>query len=345
MRRRIVWRERRVQPLLLDAVEIREGPRVLATDADVDAIQRTLGTRMPDGYRAYVTRLGEGALNDMVRVLPPWSVLDQLAEHQGLMAAYWRWEPGRTSFDQEYAMDSIPVADTVVGDMVAIHPDDPGKIIVLPRDGDRLYARGPDLLEVVNWMLSGRVIGSAGPRRYFVPYDSRTDPDWPVRRPRPATAPEVHDVPPAPATPLETLLAYFAKLRDIEAWAIEAAGGPQAFMRARPPRIAMETHDEISRRTELARTRYCTPRLAEGLRGSSIPMTSVPLFDASMIRIVEEVPASRGRVVIRTSERIQPTLPDWIQRREYVMEPEHGRWRIAATRDLELEAPPPAPNP
>jgi len=48
---------------------------VLASDSEVLDLERLLGATFPAGYREYVTHLGEGYLNDFVRVLPPWTVL------------------------------------------------------------------------------------------------------------------------------------------------------------------------------------------------------------------------------------------------------------------------------
>ena len=130
-----------VAPLDIDGVEIRGRALVLASDAEVDSMQDELGVEFPDGYRAYITRLGEGSLNDFVRVLPPWRILAELEEHRGMMAAYWFWESGKVPFGQEQAMESIPIADTMDGDAIAFHPTDRRQIIILPRNDERLYAR------------------------------------------------------------------------------------------------------------------------------------------------------------------------------------------------------------
>jgi hypothetical protein len=39
--------------------------------ADVDAAEKQLGTRLPKGYRDFITRFGEGMLAGYVRVYPP----------------------------------------------------------------------------------------------------------------------------------------------------------------------------------------------------------------------------------------------------------------------------------
>ena len=73
----------------IDDVEIIGGPPVLATQADVDALEAKLWIRFPVGYREYVTRLGEGVLGGtMVRIYPPWRIEKDLSRwraHQEIL--------------------------------------------------------------------------------------------------------------------------------------------------------------------------------------------------------------------------------------------------------------------
>ena len=216
----------------LDAVEIRGGPLVVVSDAEVDDLETRIGSRVPGGYREYVTRLGEGILSDFVRVLPPWRILADLDEHRGRMAAYWFWDDSSSPFGQEQAMASIPVADTTDGDAIAFHPSDPDQLVVLPRSEDSLYVRGPGLLATIEWVCSGR-IGRLGPHRSFVPFDGRVaqvDAD-PSIDGQPVTVSTAEGEPALPwrATepdlrqpPRDVLLAYFAELRAVEAMGYRA---------------------------------------------------------------------------------------------------------------------------
>ena len=73
----------------IDDVETIGGPLVLATQADVDALEAKLWIRFPEGYREYVTRLGEGVLGGtMVRIYPPWRIEKELSRwrtHQEIL--------------------------------------------------------------------------------------------------------------------------------------------------------------------------------------------------------------------------------------------------------------------
>lgn len=326
-----------VKPLDLASVDVRGGPLVLASDAEVDDLEARLGVHMPDGYRGYVTTLGEGSLNTLVRVLPPWRVLADLEEHRGLMAGFWFWDSGEVGFGQEEAMASIAVADTLDGDVIVFHPSDRGQLIVLPRGGERLYARGPDLLETINWVCSGRVLRSLGPSRYFEPFDSRLHPRKPTD---PAEATE--STAPAPdltQSPRDVLLAYFDELRAVEEYAVGRVGGPKAFSRRDPPDLGEGLFDEVLARTVAVHRRYCTPALAMALSVGLGAQSWPTPHDPASFRILEDRETRRGRTIIRTSEARWGGV-----QREYVLQRSQGEWRVTSEKDvgfMEWSAPAP----
>lgn len=209
---------------------------VLAAPAEVDDLEARLGVRFPAGYREYVTQLGEGILNAFVRVLPPWRILKELGEHQGMMAGFWFWESNKVAFSQQQAMESIAIADTLDGDVIVFHPSDPRQLIVLPRNDERLYARGPDLLETINWVCSGRVLRSFGASRYFEPFDSRHEAPESAFAER-TTADPVEPRPDLTRSPRDVLMAYFEELRSVEEWALSRSGGPEGLRMDEPPRL------------------------------------------------------------------------------------------------------------
>jgi hypothetical protein len=317
------------KPLDLGRVGIRGGPLVLATDAEVDDLEQRLGVRFPAGYREYVTRLGEGDLNVFVRVLPPWRVLPELERHRGGMAAYWSWESVDVPFGQQEAMASIPIADTFGGDVITFHPASPDRIIVLPRDLDRLYARGPDLLEVINWVCSGRVIRSFGPDRYFEPYDSRLPAGEREETQDVAGSQAVYmnQPPHLQGSARDVLMAYFEELRAVEVWAIERSGGHEAFDRDDGPEMSEHHFDELIGRSGEVHRRYCSPSLASALGGASVTMTSPPEHDPASLRILEEKTARDGRVTIRAA-----IGTDFAEILDYVLEEGGGEWRITSRR-------------
>ena len=156
----------------LEIVDIVDGTRVAVDPAAIDALEATYGCRFPSGYREYLTRLGEGSLNALVRIYPPWRVPSVLQESRDLWSKYWFWQSANVPLDQGLARAAIPVGDTIDGDTIVFHPADPDLVIVLPRNRDRLYARR-GLLQTIEWICSGGVLHRFGPGRTFQPFDSR----------------------------------------------------------------------------------------------------------------------------------------------------------------------------
>lgn len=312
----------------LSEVAIQGGPLVLASHADVDDLESRLGVRFPDGYREYVTRLGEGDLNVLVRVYPPWRVLTELDAHRGTMAANWFWESGETSFGQDEAIDSIPLADSIDGDTIVFHPGDRTRVVILPRHDEHLVSRGPNLLETVQWICSGGTGSVEGGGSTFRPFDSRLQRDVTANPGAAGGLAPLLDGPPR-----EVLLAYFAELAAVEAWGTEQARGPAAFMGNLPPTPDGEDAlDELIARSQAVHARYCTPRLARALGGASVAVGAAPVHAPSAIRVLEEDAARPGRVVFTTAEGV-----DFVSHHEYVVERTGGEWRIASHKDLGLE--------
>jgi hypothetical protein len=107
----------------LGGVKVVGGPLVLATDAGVDALEAKLGGTFPEGYRAYVTTLGEGVLGGtFVRVYPPWRIARELAPWRKRLKKYWFWDRGSAVLTKQRAVQSVIVADTLNGDELLFHP-------------------------------------------------------------------------------------------------------------------------------------------------------------------------------------------------------------------------------
>ena len=312
----------------LSGVEIRGTP-IRATDVDVDNLEKRLSVTFPVGYREYVTRLGDGILNDFVRVFAPWRVLAELDGHQGLMAGYWLWESGGLAFDQDAATRSIPIADTLDGDVMAFDPASPDQIVVLPRHLDRIYAPGSNLLEVIDWVCSANVIRSFGSTRYFEPLDRR---EKQVGERSPAQVAAMRGSfamrpPRLTGSPREVLLAFFEELRAVEEWAIERSGGHAAFERDDPPEMNEEDFDELIGRSDEVYRRYCSQTLATALSGASVTVASPAEHDPASIRILDESVSPHGRVTVRVA-----VGTEFGEILDYVLEESDGGWRITTRR-------------
>ncbi len=155
-------------------VEIIGGPLVLAMEADVDALEAKHWIRFPEGYREYVTRLGEGVLGgSMVRIYPPWRIEKELSPWRARIKKYWFWDEGKELLPRERAPECVVLGDTVNGDELIFHPGRPDRLFVLPHESENIFDLGRDVLEAVEWMCaSGQLVEPFAERRFEL-FDSR----------------------------------------------------------------------------------------------------------------------------------------------------------------------------
>lgn len=162
---------------MFEQVIITGGPLVLSSAAEVDQAEAHLGTRFPGGYREYVMRFGEGLLGgSYIRIYPPRRILsgqNNLTEWRQRIEEYWFWDEGRNVLPKERALRSIVVGDTLDGDELIFHPDDPERIYVLPRHSENIYVAGMGLLEAIEWLCTSGTLTEPFAERKFEPFDSR----------------------------------------------------------------------------------------------------------------------------------------------------------------------------
>lgn len=144
------------------------------TDSQVDAAEGSLGLLLPSGYRELVTTLGSGVINNLVRLGSSDRVVEEQALFQHVIRTAWFYEEIDDQFTQDRALESVMIADSLDGDMVAFHPV-LRRLYVLPRHDERVYAVGTHMTDVVAWFLdSGILIGPAS-FRYFEPFVGPTE--------------------------------------------------------------------------------------------------------------------------------------------------------------------------
>jgi hypothetical protein len=141
------------------------------TDGDVDAAEAAVGVRLPDGYRELVTTLGDGVISGVLRVLSPTSLRHEQQLFRELTQEHWFFDEALT---QDYALESIMVADSIDGDQVIFHPGT-GQLHVLPRHDERTHAVGGDLWDVVAWFQDSGVLWRPHPFRYFESFVGPTE--------------------------------------------------------------------------------------------------------------------------------------------------------------------------
>ncbi len=113
------------------------------THAQVRVAEEKLGTRFPAGYRTFVTTLGQGVLADLVRIHPPARIVRDRKKWRARVEQSWFW--GAEPLARAHALEGFPLGDTVNGDQLAVLPDDPDAIWLLPRQSETSLVLGRGL--------------------------------------------------------------------------------------------------------------------------------------------------------------------------------------------------------
>jgi predicted DNA-binding WGR domain protein len=160
--------------LNLKKVKIIGGPLIVATDKEVDALEKTLGVTLPQGYRDYMKTLGEGVLGGtFVRVYGPWRIAKDLKPWRKRIKQYWYWDLGSAILTKERAAESVIIADSLHGDELLFHPEEPDRLLVLPRYKEKIFVAGSNLLEAVEWMCGSGKLTRRFQEREFKPFEAR----------------------------------------------------------------------------------------------------------------------------------------------------------------------------
>jgi hypothetical protein len=161
----------------LAKVKLLKGKLVLASAKQVDELESELKCCMPDGYREYVTTLGEGILGGTyIRIYPPWRIVgpvDTVEEWRERVREYWFWDKGKKILTKAQALESIIFGDTLDGDELVFLRADPDWIYVLPRHNKNIFKVGPGLSKAVDWLCGAGILTEAFKQREFEPFDSR----------------------------------------------------------------------------------------------------------------------------------------------------------------------------
>jgi hypothetical protein len=162
---------------VFEKVTVLGGPLVLSPPAEVNAAEAQLGIHFPSGYREYVTQFGEGVLGgSYVRIYPPRRILsgaNNLAEWRRRIDQYWFWDGGSNVLTKKQVMECIIIGDTLEGDELIVHPDNPERVYVLPRHSEDIYIAGNGLPAVIEWLCGSGTLTEPFVERNFEPFDSR----------------------------------------------------------------------------------------------------------------------------------------------------------------------------
>lgn len=157
----------------LEDIEVAGERRFLSKPAEVAALEKEYWVTMPEGYREYVTRLGEGVLGGtFVRIYPPARISREMEEWRARVKQYWLWDEGVKVMPKERGIECVIVGDTVGGDELIVHPGRPGKMYVLPRNSYKVFEIEGDLWAAVEWMCTSGKLTKRFTERKFEPFDT-----------------------------------------------------------------------------------------------------------------------------------------------------------------------------
>jgi len=140
---------------------------------EIDALERTLGLSLPEGYYEYMTTLGVGTYCDLLRVYEPRRVLEESEKMRNLWRDYCFWEAGREILSKEQILEAIIFADTEVGDNVVLSTDMPDRLFVLPRDDDTVYWVPENFRNPLLWRSQDGIVHRPPEFQYFESWRDR----------------------------------------------------------------------------------------------------------------------------------------------------------------------------
>jgi hypothetical protein len=84
-------------------------------------------------------------------------------------------DKGRKLLPKERALESVILGDTVSGDELVFHPGKPDRLFALPRESEKIFDAGRDLLAAVEWMCGSGKLTKRFTERDFERFDSRKE--------------------------------------------------------------------------------------------------------------------------------------------------------------------------
>jgi hypothetical protein len=159
----------------LDDVKHDTQSLVLATDSDVNSVESKLWVTLPDGYREFMTTIGEGILGQFVRIYAPWRIERELAGWRQRIDSYWFWEDGSDVLPKGRALECVIIGDTIDGDELVFHSNRPKRLFILPRNHTKIFEAGSDIVSAINWIFGSGELVEPFDDCTFEPFDSRLE--------------------------------------------------------------------------------------------------------------------------------------------------------------------------
>ena len=146
----------------------------LSTDDEVDAAEQQIGVSFPVGYREFVTTFGEGVLGGtFVRIYPPHRILRDLPMWRERIDQFWLWDEGKATLTKAEALISVVIGDTLNGDELVVRPEQPDRILVLPRYSEDVLVAGDGLPNAIEWLCNSGILAEPFSDRDLEPFTTR----------------------------------------------------------------------------------------------------------------------------------------------------------------------------
>lgn len=105
----------------------------------IKALEDRLGIPFPDGYRQFLTTLGEGTYCDQLYLLLPGAIERETTCLRKLVSEHFFWERGKAVLTMAEIAVSFNIGRSIDGDEIIYNPNTAHRIYVLPRHDDTIY--------------------------------------------------------------------------------------------------------------------------------------------------------------------------------------------------------------
>lgn len=130
-------------------------------EAENQELELKLGITLPDGYKQFMTRFGEGIYCYFFRIYPPEIILRQYEEVREWWAESfytdkegnkrWLFEESDDTMNPEQLQESFIIGDSIDGDQIVYYPPTPEYIYILPRQSYTIAQLKSDFSDLHHW--------------------------------------------------------------------------------------------------------------------------------------------------------------------------------------------------
>lgn len=149
------------------------------TQSAIVRAEQTLGLTLPDGYKAFITRFGEGDYCYQIRIYGVERLLHETQHIQRMWAGSWYYgedldEEDEDVLTQAQAEQSVNLGSTHDSDFFMWYPPRPDRLYVLPRHDDRITVINADFSDLHTWNHSSDDSAASDPFLIFQSYHNQT---------------------------------------------------------------------------------------------------------------------------------------------------------------------------